>query len=363
MRVAIDPDLFAAAIADRSNEQALIEFIYAKRDIYEYIVDKPKKLLEQEYADLANNAPDQKAIAIQLLMDVFIWNRERVRHYPAEISNSNFQALLKNLLLKCNDQNPIDIIELTLLGIALAASRRELKILLCAPPGIRSRKLFEPDFCSGVCKHLKNKLRVIRADEQTIKYDGLEAKPQKSDRDRLYEKMAAGIIGEFYQCPHFYLHTPSEVAKRLAGAPGDKPDIDIYGYDHSCNPVKIWIGECKYYRDQTDCSVESGKLRQLMKRIPVVQEHEKSKNERPVTVSSFVISNGRKMEPNAWKLASEIMQKGHAFKFISTRMNNESPRHKNREDIKIVEVEEYEPELEGSNWKGRLIRRFSTDRY
>ena len=162
--------------------------------------------------------------------------------------------------------------------------------------------------------------------------------------------MAEYVIREHYDCPHCYPHTPASVDKEVG-------EVDIYGYEReeeASDVIRIWVGECKLRRASEDKLITTGEVRQLVQKRRSIKAYEEKKRGGAVEIHSFMISNAKNMDTDAWKEAAKIKN----FRFLSTRLIS---NWQNRSDWRIVEVFEKRPILVGSSWQAKSIQIFNLE--
>ena len=236
-------------------------------------------------------------------------------------------------------------IEQVLICMSTHASKSGLTLVLTNPQNEYPRKLHKYSFKTEICKVIP-KLRVVYASDSEVAYPSLDPRT-KDDTDRLFEKMAEYVIREHYDCPHCYPHTPAPVDQEAG-------EVDLYGYDHTSTPWRIWVGECKLRRVSEDKLITTGEVQQLAQKWQFIKAYEEKMRGAPVKIHNFMISNAKNMEADAWKEAAKIKN----FRFLSIRLISNWQK---RSDWRIVEVEEFEPVLVGSSWQGKSLQTFNLE--
>lgn len=84
---------------------------------------------------------------------------------------------------------------------------------------------------------------------------------------------------------------------------GKQEDIDVYLVKRTENAHKVWIGECRLYKEGNEGEwIEHKKVQQLHERLPKVKNYEESQPDfsGKVEVCGFLISNANLMEKENW---------------------------------------------------------------
>lgn len=346
MLLAIDPDVFVASLSYIECEQVLnwvADHLYE----YEFVLDR-EQVLEEEYLEFFAEHLERDIVAVQILQQLGLFDPQSPR--------TTNQPKIKRLPSKCPDQiqsllnlrackSPI---EQRLICMSTHAPKRGLTLLLTNPQDNYPRKLHELKFKEEICKVIP-KLTVVYASDSEVAYPSLATRT-KDDTDRLFEKMAEYVIREHYDCPHCYPHTPASVDEEAG-------EVDIYGYEReeeASHITRIWVGECKLRRLSEEKLITTSEVRQLVNKCRSIKAYEEKMRGGAVEIHSFMISNAKDMEADAWQEAA----KHKNLRFLSTRLIN---NWQNRSDWRIIEVEELEPELVGSSWQAKSLQRFNLE--
>jgi len=346
MLLVIDPDVFVASLSYIECQQVLnwvADHLYE----YELVLDR-EQVLEEEYLEFLVQHLGRDIVAVQILQQLDLFGPQstrttaqpKIKHWPSKCPDQ-IQSLLN--LRGC--KSPI---EQRLICMSTHAPKRGLTLLLTNPQDEYPRKLHQLKFKEEICKVIP-KLRVVYASDSEVAYPSLDTRT-KDDTDRLFEMMAEYVIREHYDCPHCYPHTPARVDEEAG-------EVDIYGYEReeeAALVIRIWVGECKLRRVNEDKLITTSEVRQLAQKWRSIKAYEEKRRGGPVEIHTFMISNAKNMEADAWKEAAKIKN----FRFLSTRLISNWQK---RGDWRIVEVEEFEPLLVGSSWQAKRLQTFNLE--
>lgn len=333
--IAIDPDVFTAAIGDEECERAL-EWVYENLDAIEIALDK-KDVLRNEYQDFLVSEAEVKSIAVELMSYLWTYVLPQSRKISSHCSHND-----EELINRRGCKTPVEPV---LIGMATNAPDSGLTILLTPPSGLRKRCLHDAKIRTEFCKQIP-KLTVRYASGTKIAFPALEEPPQKSERGHWFEDKAGHVIRELYDCPHLFLKTPQSIEKKVG-------DVDIWAYERAGNPRRVWVGECKLREFNEENWITYKEVKQLEVKLNAVRDYEKARTDvssEPIEIKGFMVSNASNMTDEAWELANEI-----GATFIRTLLSDDW-QHQGQWGIE--KVEEFEPLFEASLWKGRSILTF-----
>lgn len=342
MLLAIDPDLFVASLQHGESNRA-IEWLVNNIVDLEFAFDRQKVLLK-EYATFLENHVNQKELAVVFLNDLLSNRTAQIAQLDSSCSH-DIQELINRR--GCNQP-----VEPTLIGMGIHAPTIGLTILLAIQAAvIRRRGLHDPEVRKEFCKQLP-KLKVAYAHSK-ISMPSLEVE-SKTEKDLWFEDKMRIIASQIFD-GRPRQKTPLPVETTLGGRGAD---VDVYIWKEQNICRDVWIGECKLCKVNEDQWVETKKVEQLRKRLPVVREYERSKIPagKELNVKGIIISNAANMAPEAWEAACEL----EAI-FWHVELSEE---WRQREHWHIVQIKEYEPEApsdENLDWHGRFVRTISVE--
>ncbi len=128
---------------------------------------------------------------------------------------------------------------------------------------------------------------------------------------------------------------------------GKMEDIDVYVYETSEEPRRIWIGECRLYKEgvESEQLVEYKKIDQLRKRLPKVKVYEEQQtNSEEIKICGLLISNAHKTDRESWlQFVDEMKELGIEVAFYQAVLKKGWGRP-NEVSLRIIEPLELIPE-------------------
>lgn len=309
--LALDPDLFWAATVN-SRCSYLLETIAEgmQNGTYQLALDSDK--IEAEFAELytrfVGNVEGNLRVITQIYGPVFKGFRGKVADLSSEPVNELLPKLEKTFEEFLADNNCYEPVEPELARMAyrgrLGRTHGDIVIVLvgdgvhCSETQLRSRSLTQAKI-----RNTLEKLLGIRVQGVTDLVPPV--------RDPLYKP---DVEPSHYQSENFEravrikIHTMFD-CKIVDSIPldqlglGKQEDIDAYLVKYTENYRKVWIGECRLYKEGNENEwVEGKKIQQLHERLPKVKQYEEKQPDCPngVEVYGLVISNANFIDRDNW---------------------------------------------------------------
>lgn len=315
--LALDPDLFwAATVNSRCNY--LLEDIAEKiqNDTYRLALDGAK--VEAEFLDLYNQfagkTDGNERAVMQIYGPVVKGFRHKVADLPSDPVDDTISALkqtLEEFLILNHCQEPVEP-ELT--RMAYRAGQQEkgegVAIVLvgddivCSSVNLRSRRL---DTAAIRIQLDKIGIRIQNVTNLVPPIRDPLSKPEVEPSHYHSQNFERAVCIKMHNMFGGIALDP--VPLEQLGL-GKQEDIDVYLCERIANPRKVWIGECRLYKEGNEREwVESKKVKQLYDRLPKVKSFEENQPDcsGKVEVHGFLISNADLIDKDSWLwLVSEM---------------------------------------------------------
>lgn len=318
--VALDPDLFWAASENgRCN--------YLLEDIAQKIQNGAARLaldgatLEAELSDLYHQVVaetgDNGQYIIQIYGPVakgFRINRvEDLNSEPVEDHIPALEQTLEEFLTHSSCQEPVEpeLIRMAYRGRQLRNNEDVAIVLvgdgiLCSKVSLRSRGLNAANPRNAL---EKLRIRVQSVTSLVPPVRDLSYKPDVEPshyHSQNFERAISIKMHGLFDASIF-----DSVPLKQLGL-GKNEDIDVYLYERAGNPRKVWIAECRLYKEGNESEwIESKKVKQLHERLPKVKTFEGQRQDctGEVELHGCLISNARFIRKENWQWLVDEMKK------------------------------------------------------
>ncbi|GIK55642.1 MAG: hypothetical protein HND44_05185 [Chloroflexi bacterium] len=350
--LALDPDLFWAATENgRCN--------YLLEDIAQKIQNGAARLaldgatLEEEFLDLYNQVVaetgDNGQLIIQIYGPVAKGFRNRVEDLASDPVCDSISALkqtLEEFLTHSSCQEPVEpeLIRMAYRGRRKQSNEDVVIVLvgddiLCSEVSLRSRGL---NAATPRIQLEKLRIRVQSVTNLVPPVRDLLYKPEVEPSHYHSQNFERAVCIKMHALFGAYIFDPVPL-KQLDLA--ENEDIDVYLYERTGSPRKVWIAECRLYKEGNESEwIESKKVKQLSERLPKVKTYEGQRQNctGEVEIHGLLVSNAGLIDLKNWQWLVDQMKEQniqvHFYQAILERGWSKSEGKLHVKELKHVEA-------------------------